>query len=62
MKKIFITILFILFSISSSKAVNNEGPATEYSINMTHLEMCETGSTDTNCLNPITIGLEIQEQ
>ena len=57
MKKFFITILFILFSISSSKAVNNEGPATEYSINMTHLEMCETGSTDTNCLNPVTIGI-----
>ena len=57
MKKIFITILFILFSISSSKAVNNEGPATEYSINMTHLKMCETGSTDTNCSNPVTIGI-----
>ena len=57
MKKFFITILFILFSISSSKAVNNEGPATEYSINMTHLEMCETGSTESNCLNPVTIGI-----
>ena len=57
MKKIFITILFILFSISSLKAVNNEGAATQYSINMTHLEMCETGSTDSNCLNPITIGI-----
>ena len=57
MKKIFITILFILFSISSSKAVNNEGEANEYSINMTHLEMCETGSTDTNCSNPVTIGI-----
>jgi hypothetical protein len=57
MKKIFITILFILFSISSSKAVNNEGAATQYSINMTHLEMCETGSTESNCLNPVTIGI-----
>jgi len=57
MKKIFITILFILFSISSSKAVNNEGAATEYSINMTHLEMCETGSTESNCLRPVTIGI-----
>ena len=57
MKNFFITILLILFSISSSNAVNNEGAATQYVINMTHLELCETGSTETSCLNPITIGI-----
>ena len=57
MKKIFTIISFFIILTSSSNAVNNEGPATQYSINMTHLEMCETGSTETNCLNPVTIGI-----
>ena len=57
MKKIFTIISFFILLTSSSNAVNNEGPATQYSINMTHLEMCETGSTETNCLNPVTIGI-----
>ena len=56
MKKIFITIFLFFLSISSSQAVNNEGAATEYAIKMTFLQMCETGSTDSECLNPVTIG------
>ena len=56
MRKTFLSILFILFFSTISKAVNFEGPATQYSIVMTHLEMCETGSTDSVCLNPVTIG------
>lgn len=56
MTKVFLSILFILFFNTISKAVNFEGPATQYSIVMTHLEMCETGSTDAVCLNPVTIG------
>lgn len=56
MRKAFLSILFILFFNTISKAVHFEGQATEYSIIMTHLEMCETGSTDAVCLNPVTIG------
>ena len=56
MTKVFLSILFILFFNTISKAVHFEGPATQYSIVMTHLEMCETGSTDAVCLNPVTIG------
>tara|TARA_B100001057_G_scaffold437497_1_gene469334 strand:+ start:1340 stop:2056 length:717 start_codon:yes stop_codon:yes gene_type:complete len=56
MKKTFFTILLFIFFNTIAKAVHFEGKATEYSIVMTHLEMCETGSTDSVCLNPITIG------
>ena len=56
MTKVFLSILFILFFSTISRAVHFEGPATQYSIVMTHLEMCETGSTDAVCLNPVTIG------
>ena len=56
MTKVFFSFLFILFFNTISKAVHFEGPATQYSIVMTHLEMCETGSTDAVCLNPVTIG------
>ena len=31
------------------------GAATEYKVTMTKLELCETGSTTANCLNPLTI-------
>ena len=55
MRKVFLSILFILFFSTISRAVHFEGPATQYSVVMTHLEMCETGSTDAVCLNPVTI-------
>ena len=56
MKKIFLTILFLMIFSTSSNAVVNEGKATQYKIVMTYLEMCETGSTDSVCLNPVKIG------
>ena len=56
MKKTILTILLFIFFNSTAKAVNFEGPATQYAIVMTYLEMCETGSTDAVCLNPVTIG------
>ena len=49
----FILILFISFySVNTYSAT---GPATEYKVTMTKLELCETGSTTANCLNPLTI-------
>tara|TARA_B100000686_G_C16751268_1_gene952635 strand:+ start:987 stop:1721 length:735 start_codon:yes stop_codon:yes gene_type:complete len=48
--------IFIFILTSKVFALNNTGPATEYKITMTHLELCEVGSTDSNCLNPVTIG------
>ena len=46
--------LFLMFTfISSSNA--GTGPASEYKITMSKLELCETGSTTANCLNPLTI-------
>jgi hypothetical protein len=56
MKKTILTIIFFIFLNPYAKAVNFEGPATQYSITMTYLEMCELGSTDALCLNPVTIG------
>ncbi len=50
-KSIFI--LFVLFYSTNSYAAT--GPATEYKVTMTKLELCETGSTTANCLNPLTI-------
>ena len=48
-----ILILFFLFYSTNSYAAT--GPATEYKVTMTKLELCETGSTTANCLNPLTI-------
>ena len=48
-----ILILFIfLYSVNTYEAT---GAATEYGVTMTKLELCETGSTTANCLNPLTI-------
>ena len=52
--KVSIFSLFLMLTfISLSHAAT--GLATEYKITMTKLELCETGSTTANCLNPITI-------
>ena len=37
-------------------AVSATGEATAYKITMTYLELCETGSTTANCLNPLAVG------
>ena len=50
-KSIFI--FYILFYSVNSFAAT--GAATEYKVTMTKLELCETGSTTANCLNPLTI-------
>ena len=58
MKKIKL-ILFLIFSILITKsafAVQTAGEATSYKITMTYLELCETGSTTANCLNPLVVG------
>ena len=48
--------IFILFVLSySTNLYAATGPATEYKVTMTKLELCETGSTTANCLNPLTI-------
>ena len=56
MNKKFIILLFIsiLFLTSLAKA---DGPATQYVITMTKVELCETGSSlvVTNCVNPVQI-------
>ena len=56
MNKKFFTLLFIsiLFLTSLAKA---DGPATEYVITMTKVELCETGTTlvVTSCINPAQI-------
>ena len=50
-KSIFIFYV-LLYSANSLAAT---GAATEYKVTMTKLELCETGSTTANCLNPLTI-------
>jgi len=55
MKKIFFIIISLsLFLFNKSFAATGE--ATEYTITMTHLEMCDNTSTDTSCNNPIVLG------
>ena len=50
-KSIF-ALYILLYSANSFAAT---GAATEYKVTMTKLELCETGSTTANCLNPLTI-------
>ncbi|MDB2696318.1 hypothetical protein N9Y05_00055 [Candidatus Pelagibacter bacterium] len=53
--KIFIIIFCLIFTNNLFAATNVKGAATEYIITMTKIELCETGSTISNCLNPINI-------
>tara|TARA_B100000787_G_C16177069_1_gene289621 strand:+ start:1009 stop:1707 length:699 start_codon:yes stop_codon:yes gene_type:complete len=55
--KNFIAILILsLFTLNNSIAANVTGRPTVY-INTVHaMQLCETGSTLANCLNPVTIG------
>ncbi len=58
MKKIKL-IIFLIFSILITKntlAEDNTGTASVYKITMTYLEICEDGSTNANCLNPLVVG------
>ena len=54
--KIILSILFITFFTNKAFAVSATGEATVYKITMTYLELCETGSTTANCLNPLAVG------
>ena len=61
MKKLLFKLLIILSftslnSISAYSAVAT-GLATTYKLTITKMELCETGSTAANCLNPITVSL-----
>jgi len=53
--KIFIISFCLIFTNNLYAAENIKGAATEYIITMTKVELCETGSTIANCLNPIDI-------
>ena len=53
--KITIILLCTLISKNALALENIKGLATEYVITITRVEICETGSTETNCLNPIDI-------
>ena len=56
----FLILFFISCFVSKASALNGE--ATTYRITMTLLELCETGSTDSNCLNPVTIGSGVSDE
>ncbi|MDC0645657.1 hypothetical protein OAP19_03190 [Candidatus Pelagibacter ubique] len=53
--KIFIISFCLIFTNNLYAATNVKGAATEYIITMTKVELCETGSTISNCLNPVDI-------
>ena len=55
MKKTLNSIIVFILLFSTFNAFAGTGPATEYKVTMTKLELCETGSTTANCLNPLTI-------
>ena len=59
MKNIFkfllISILININLINSVFSASSKGPATEYQVNLTKIELCAVGSTTANCLNPVTI-------
>ena len=58
MKKIkfILSVLSLVFLSSKTFAVSTTGAASVYKITMTYLQLCETGSTTANCLNPLTVG------
>jgi len=56
-KLIIFSFCFVL-SNNSYAATNEKGPATEYLITMTKVEICESGSTISNCLNPVEITVD----
>ena len=45
--------LIILFYVNNSLAAS--GPATEYKVTMTKIELCEDSSSPAHCINPLTI-------
>ena len=55
MKKNLNFLIVFIFLLSTYNAYAATGPATEYKVTMTKIELCETGSTTANCLNALTI-------
>ena len=55
MKKTLNYLIVLILLFSSFNAFAATGPATEYKVTMTKIELCETGSTTANCLNALTI-------
>ena len=55
MKKTLNSLILFILLFSAFNVFAATGPATEYKVTMTKLELCETGSTTANCLNPLTI-------
>ena len=55
MKKVKNLLFILIVSFFSSNLYAATGPATEYKVTMTKVELCETGSTTANCLNALTI-------
>ena len=59
MKKIYKFLLFSLlintYFVNPVISADNKGPATEYQVNFTKVELCAKGSTTANCLNPVDI-------
>ena len=53
--KIFIVSFCLIVSNNLYAASNVKGAATEYTVTMTKVALCETGSTISNCLNPVDI-------
>ena len=53
MKKLLYTFLITL--LLGNYAYSASGDATEYKLTIYKIELCETGSTLANCLNPITL-------
>ena len=55
MKKVKNLLFILIVSFFSSHLYAATGPATEYKVTMTKVELCENGSTTANCLNALTI-------
>ena len=54
-KFLFTSFLINVYFVNPVISADNKGPATEYQVNITKIELCATGSTTANCLNPVTI-------
>ena len=53
--KMFIVSFCLIFTNNLYAAANVKGAATQLVVTMTKVELCESGSTISNCLNPIDI-------
>ena len=54
--KILLPTLFFVLLITKSYSEDNRGDASSYKVVMTYLELCENGSSATECKNPVVIG------